>query len=65
MIQAFRALQSAYIRLLQNPFYVPDDHTPMAAASGGKEKGGKITSQKFIKEVERIGNTWRPGLSAI
>jgi len=65
MIQAFRALQSAYIRLLQNPFYVPDDHTPMAPASGGKRKGGKITSQKFIKEVERIGNTWRPGLSAI
>jgi len=65
MIQAFRALQSAYIRLLQNPFYVPDDHTPMAVASGGKGKGGKITSQKFIKEVERIGNNWRPGLSAV
>jgi len=37
----------------------------MAAAGGGKGRSGKITSQKFIKEVERIGNTWRPGLSTV
>ncbi|KAL8731309.1 MAG: hypothetical protein Q9166_003533 [cf. Caloplaca sp. 2 TL-2023] len=57
----FRALQTAYIRLLQNPFYVPDDHTPMAAMSG-KGSTGEITSKKFIAEVERIGNNWKPGL---
>ena len=62
--QAFRALQTAYIRLLQNPFYVPDDHTPMAVASG-KGKSSQITSKRFIAEVERIGMTWRPGISII
>ena len=62
--QAFRALQTAYIRLLQNPFYVPDDHTPLAAAVS-RGDGGKITSKKFIREVERIGMTWRSGAGAI
>ena len=62
--QIFKALQTAYVRLLQNPFYVPDEHTPMAAA-GGKGKGGRITSKKFIQEVKRIGDTWRPGMSAL
>ena len=58
--QAFKALQTAYIRLLQNPFYTPDEHTPMAVASG-KGKGGQITSKRFIAEVKRIGELWKPG----
>ena len=58
--QAFKALQTAYIRLLQNPFYVPDEHTPMAIASG-KGRGGKITSKRFIGEVKRIGEVWKSG----
>ena len=62
--QAFRALQTAYIRLLQNPFYTPDDHTPMAVASG-RGKSSQIKSKKFIAEVERIGMTWKPGISVI
>ena len=62
--QAFRALQTAYIRLLQNPFYMPDDHTPMAVASG-RGKSSQIKSKKFMAEVERIGMTWRPGISVI
>ncbi|KAL8711328.1 MAG: hypothetical protein Q9220_004225 [cf. Caloplaca sp. 1 TL-2023] len=60
----FKALQTAYIRLLQNPFYTPDDHTPMAAQKTGKSVG-EITSKKFIDEVKRIGDTWRPGLEKI
>ncbi|KAL9000781.1 MAG: hypothetical protein Q9188_005582 [Gyalolechia gomerana] len=62
--QAFKALQTAFIRLLQNPFYTPDDHTPMAAQSG-REKGGEITSKKFFLEVKRIGDTWKPGLEKV
>lgn len=62
--QAFKAIQTAYVRLLQNPFYVPDENTPMAVASG-KGKGGQITSKKFIQEVKRIGDNWRPGTSAL
>lgn len=61
---AFKALQTAYIRLLQNPFYVPDDHKPVAVASG-RRKGSQITSKKFIDEVERIGETWKPGMSVV
>lgn len=64
MKPAFKALQTAYIRLLQNPFYTPDEHTPMAVASG-KGKGGEIKSPRFVREVKRIGETWRPGLSNI
>ncbi|KAI7162089.1 hypothetical protein KC349_g2330 [Hortaea werneckii] len=54
---------TAYIRLLRNPFYVPDDHDPKLA----KEKRGslQITSPRFIKEVERIGKAWYPGISVI
>ncbi|MDI1487332.1 MAG: hypothetical protein OHK93_006601 [Ramalina farinacea] len=56
---AFKALQTAYIRLLQNPFYKPDEHTPMVAAHG-QGKSGEIRSKKFIDEVRRIGDTWTP-----
>ncbi|KAL8841063.1 MAG: hypothetical protein Q9170_001088 [Blastenia crenularia] len=61
---AFKALQTAYIRLLQNPFYTPDDHTP-AAVQSGRGRGGEITSQRFIDEVKRIGDMWRPGLEKV
>lgn len=61
---AFKALQLAYIRLLQNPFYVPDEHSPMAVKQG-KVKGGEITSKKFLGEVRRIGEGWKPGLSTL
>ncbi|KAL8953738.1 MAG: hypothetical protein Q9222_000420 [Ikaeria aurantiellina] len=60
----FKALQTAYIRLLQNPFYTPDDYTPMAAQKTGRSVG-EITSKKFIDEVKRIGETWRPGLERV
>ncbi|KAL9001174.1 MAG: hypothetical protein Q9169_000358 [Polycauliona sp. 2 TL-2023] len=61
---AFKALQTAYIRLLQNPFYTPDDHTPMAAAHG-RRSVGEITSKRFIAEVKRIGDVWKPGLDKV
>lgn len=36
----FRAMQTAYVRLLQNPFYDPDEHAPLVlppgAAWGGR-----------------------------
>ncbi|KAL2042238.1 hypothetical protein N7G274_004726 [Stereocaulon virgatum] len=59
---AFKALQTAYIRLLQNPFYTPDEHTP-TAVTAGKGKGGEIRSRGFIREVKRIGDVWKPGAS--
>ncbi|KAK5110717.1 hypothetical protein LTR62_005594 [Meristemomyces frigidus] len=59
---AFQALQTAYIRLLRNPFYVPDDHDPRTTKLRGSLE---ITSSRFIKEVERIGRTWYPGITAI
>lgn len=62
---AFRALHTAYVRLLRNPFYDPDDHSPQA--SGADEKNGslQITSPMFIREVDRIGRVWYPGIRAI
>lgn len=50
----FRAMQTAYIRLLQNPFYNPDE---TASAPAGR----RITSRRFIDEMRRIGEVWVPG----
>lgn len=56
----FRAMQTAYVRLLQNPFYEPDEHAPL----GGK--GGKrITSRKFGEDMKRIGEGWTPGVTSL
>lgn len=54
--QVFRAMQAAYVRLLQNPFYEPDEHSP-PTGRGGK----KITSRRFVEDMKRIGESWVPG----
>lgn len=56
----FRAIQQAYVGLLQNPFYDPDEHNP-SAGRGGK----KIESRKFINEIRRIGDQWRVGMTTL
>ncbi|KAI0407580.1 Sedlin, N-terminal conserved region-domain-containing protein [Xylaria palmicola] len=57
----FRAVQTAYVRLLQNPFYDPDETTLLAGAKPGA--GAKrITSRKFGDEMRRIGEAWAPGV---
>ncbi|KAL0942211.1 uncharacterized protein CTRU02_200096 [Colletotrichum truncatum] len=56
----FRAVQSAYVRLLQNPFYEPDDHSPISG------RGGRaIKSKKFEGDVRRIGEAWTPGVTSL
>ncbi|KAJ8067662.1 hypothetical protein OCU04_003270 [Sclerotinia nivalis] len=52
----FKAMQAAYIRLLQNPFYDPDEHCPVNG-KGGK----KINSRRFVEDMRRIGEAWVPG----
>jgi trafficking protein particle complex subunit 2 len=64
-LQAFRALQTAYIQLLQNPFYNPDDHNPLALVNGHGTKSLRITNKRFINEVKRVGETWAPGVPTI
>ncbi|KAI9054123.1 hypothetical protein LZ554_001294 [Drepanopeziza brunnea f. sp. 'monogermtubi'] len=56
MKMVFRAMQAAYVRLLQNPFYDPDEHSP-PAGKGGK----KITSRRFAEDLRKIGEGWTPG----
>ncbi|KAK5987123.1 hypothetical protein PT974_11241 [Cladobotryum mycophilum] len=34
MKPVFRAMQAAYVRLLQNPFYDPDEHSPLGGGEG-------------------------------
>ncbi|EPE10028.1 longin-like protein [Ophiostoma piceae UAMH 11346] len=55
---AFKAMQAAYVNLLQNPFYDPDEHSP-PVGQGGK----KITSRKFSNDMQRIGEAWIPGIA--
>lgn len=56
----FRAMQNAYVRLLQNPFYEPDEHSPL-----GGRGGTKITSKKFAEDMKRIGESWTPGVTSL
>lgn len=56
---AFRALQTAYIQLLQNPFYSPDDQTPLMLANT-LGRSAEITNPRFVKEIRRIGASWAP-----
>ncbi|KAL9057021.1 MAG: hypothetical protein Q9162_002569 [Coniocarpon cinnabarinum] len=62
---AFRAIQTAYIRLLRNPFYEPDDHSPRSLNARHTHGSLQINSTQFINEVDRIGRTWYPGVQAI
>lgn len=34
------------------------------AVAQGKGRGGRITSKKFIQEVEGIGASWKLGINA-
>ncbi|KAI9811580.1 MAG: hypothetical protein M1827_005329 [Pycnora praestabilis] len=65
LVQVFRALQTAYVRLLQNPFYVPDDHAPLSSNGEHGTGSTQITSRKFIGEVKRIADAWAPGVTNI
>ncbi|KAL1836200.1 hypothetical protein VTJ49DRAFT_5453 [Mycothermus thermophilus] len=57
MRPVFKAMQAAYIQLMQNPFFEPDEHSP-PTGQGGK----RITSKKFAEEMRRIGEGWTPGV---
>ncbi|KAI0455844.1 Sedlin [Xylaria acuta] len=64
----FRAMQTAYVRLLQNPFYDPDEATVIAGGKPGVGVGAgakRITSRKFGDEMRRIGETWAPGVASL
>jgi len=55
-------MQTAYIRLLQNPFFDPDEHSP---PPGSGLVGKKITSKKFAEDMRRIGENWTPGVTTL
>lgn len=57
-MQVFKAMQTAYVRLLQNPFYDPDEHSP-PTGHGGK----KVISRRFADDLQRIGEAWMPGIT--
>ncbi|KAI2605937.1 snare-like protein [Hypoxylon fragiforme] len=63
----FRAMQTAYVRLLQNPFYDPDEHAPLILppAGGGGVGGKRISSRRFAEEMRRIGEGWAPGVTVL
>lgn len=70
----FRAMQSAYVRLLQNPFYEPDEHSGVGGGGGGGGSGSgngggsggkRIVSKKFEGEMRRIGEGWTVGVTSL
>lgn len=54
----FRAMSTAYVRLLQNPFYEPEE-------SGGAGAGQGIGGKKFGAEMKRIGEAWTVGVTSL
>lgn len=57
----WKAMGSAYVRLLQNPFFEPD-----AVATGSRHRGRDgITSPAFTKEMKRLGERWVPGIASL
>jgi hypothetical protein len=56
----FRAMQTAYVRLLQNPFYEPDEHAPLAGCGGRR-----ITSRRFEGDMRRVGEGWTVGVTSL
>ena len=62
---AFRAVHAAFIRLLRNPFYDPDDDDALAARARNRAGSMQITSPMFVEEMKRIGETWYPGITAL
>ncbi|KAL2819953.1 Sedlin [Aspergillus cavernicola] len=62
---AFRALQTAYIQLMQNPFYSPDDQITITNGAIQTATPPHITNQKFVAEVNQIGNLWAPGVTSL
>ncbi|KAK4195915.1 Sedlin [Triangularia verruculosa] len=56
----FKAMQQAWIRLMQNPFFDPDEYD---GQGGGK--GKKIVSGRFEGEMRRIGEGWGVGVGVL
>ncbi|RAL16565.1 uncharacterized protein BO97DRAFT_467874 [Aspergillus homomorphus CBS 101889] len=54
----FRSLQDAYVQLLQNPFYAPDERADIFKPSAQVTTFPQITDRRFVKEVIRIGESW-------
>jgi hypothetical protein len=61
---AFRAVQTAYIQLLLNPFFKPEDRSPLQLANY-EGRTAEIKSKKFSAELQRIGRLWYPGIASI
>ncbi|PGH04748.1 hypothetical protein AJ79_06969 [Helicocarpus griseus UAMH5409] len=63
--QAFRALQTAYIKLLQNPFYQADGATPVGRTTMLTSDHFKMANNRFIEEIRHIGECWTVGITSI
>ncbi|KAK3937903.1 trafficking protein particle complex subunit 2-like protein [Diplogelasinospora grovesii] len=63
MKPVFKAMQTAYIRLLQNPFYDPDEHSPLPGTGTTGGPGKRITNKRFGEDLRRIGEGWTPGVT--
>lgn len=61
---AFRAVQTAYIQLMLNPFFTPEERTPLQLANSNG-RPATITSKKFSAELRRIGEAWYPGVTSL
>lgn len=57
----FRAMSGAYVRLLQNPFYEPEENGGGGGGAGGRGIGGK----RFGAEMRRIGEAWTVGVTSL
>jgi trafficking protein particle complex subunit 2 len=57
-------MKTAYINLMLNPFFTPEERTPLQLANSNG-RPATITSKKFSAELQRIGGLWYPGIANI
>lgn len=65
LAKAFKALHTAYINLLKDPFYQTDKNSLLTSGTFRSRDSEEITSRRFINEVQRIGKAWSVGIGAI
>jgi len=62
---AFKACHRAYVALMRNPFYEPEEENVVGLRVGERVGGMQITSPRFVAEMRRIGETWYPGIQTL
>lgn len=61
----FRAMQGAWMRLLMNPFYEPEEGGGGGGGAGGGKSAAGVGGRRFEGEMRKIGEAWTVGVVSL